>query len=263
MSEVDLEVLKEAGLTEYEAKCYVALLRYGSMEGSEVAEKANVPKTRVYDSLRSLDEKNLVSKIQERPMKFSPVEPEKGLKPLYEKEVERLNHLEEKALDSLQSVEGERELESGIEKKVDVVHGEEEFFEQCFQRIQEATDKVYVMGVGRDPPRKLNLEVRKLMERGVEARFLTTKYDEENRERVEKFREETGIDMRIYPEGPKFAFYIIDNREAMVNVLDEEVKDDRLTVFMEVPELAKGLEEYFDSMWKKGIQLEEANTFSD
>lgn len=258
MSEVDLEVLKNAGLTEYEAKSYVALLRYGSLEGSEVAEKTEVPKTRVYDSLRSLDEKNLASKIQERPMKFSAVEPEKGLKPLYEKKVERLKHLEDKAVESLRSLEGERQLEEGIEKKVDVVHGEEEFFEQVYQRVQDANEKVYVMGVGRDPPKKLRLEARKLAERGIETRFLATRYDEENRERVEKFTEEAQVDMRVYKEGPEFAFYIIDDREAMINVLDKEVKDDRLTVFMKVPEVAKGLEEYFDSMWNKALPLQES-----
>ncbi len=262
MSEVDLEVLKEAGLTEYEAKCYVALLRYGSMEGSEVADKADVPKTRVYDSLRSLDEKNLASKIQERPMKFSAVEPENGLKPLYEKYIERLKHLEYKAVESLQSIKGERQLEEGIEEKVDVVHGEDEFFEQVYQRVQDANEKVYVMGVGRDPPKKLRLETRKLAERGVDTRFLTTRYDEENRERVEKFTEETGVDMRVYKEGPEFAFYIIDARAAMINILDEEVKDDRLTVFMNVPDVAKGLEEYFDSMWRKALPLQESEPAS-
>lgn len=257
MSEVDFELLKKAGLTEYESKCYIALLRYGSMKGSEVAEKSDVPKTRVYDSLRSLDEKNLVSKIQKSPMKFSPIDPEKGLKPLYEKKIERLGHYEEEAVESLQKIEGERELEEGIEKKVDVVHGEQEFFEQCHERMRKAKEKMYVMGVGRNPPKKVRLQARKLAERGVDTRFIATRYDEKNKARVEKFTEETGVDMRIYREGPEFAFYLIDREEAMINVLDEEVQDDRLTVFLEVPEVAKGLEEFFESMWKKAIPLEQ------
>lgn len=43
MTDIDLEILKEAGLTEYEAKSCTELLRYGTMQGSEVAEKSDVP----------------------------------------------------------------------------------------------------------------------------------------------------------------------------------------------------------------------------
>ncbi|WP_433627728.1 TrmB family transcriptional regulator [Halomicrococcus sp. NG-SE-24] len=49
--------LEEAGLTEYEISTYVALLNMGSAPATELAEKGDVPRSRVYDILRDLEEK--------------------------------------------------------------------------------------------------------------------------------------------------------------------------------------------------------------
>src|SRR5262249_49092781 len=53
--------LSRLGLTSYEAKAYLALLRRDSSTAAQAARLANVPRQRIYDVLASLVDKGLAS----------------------------------------------------------------------------------------------------------------------------------------------------------------------------------------------------------
>jgi len=57
------EQLEKAGLSPNEAKCYLTLLKIGSASANEVSRKSGVHRVSVYDALRGLAEKGLVSQI--------------------------------------------------------------------------------------------------------------------------------------------------------------------------------------------------------
>lgn len=57
------EQLAKAGLSPNEAKCYLALLKIGSASANEISRKSGVHRVSVYDALRGLAEKGLVSQI--------------------------------------------------------------------------------------------------------------------------------------------------------------------------------------------------------
>lgn len=57
------EQLEKAGLSPNEAKCYLSLLKIGSASANEVSRKSGVHRVSVYDALRGLAEKGLVSQI--------------------------------------------------------------------------------------------------------------------------------------------------------------------------------------------------------
>lgn len=68
-------------------------------------------------------------------MKFSPIEPEKGLKPLYERKKNRIEHLKNEALESLNNIETIGE-DSPVQNKVDVVLGQENMFSQILRELK-------------------------------------------------------------------------------------------------------------------------------
>lgn len=256
MSEIDLDMLKEAGLTEYEAKSYIELLRYGTMQGSEVAEKSEVPKTRVYDALKSLSEKGLASKIQERPMKFSPVEPEKGLKPLYERKKNRIEHLQNEAIDSLNNLESIGE-QSSVQENVDVVLGQENMFSQIFERIEDTKDEVIALTIGRVPSKKYQLKLREMAERGIDIRLIITQYDSEMKEQYESLSEVASL--RYYDSTADYAILVKDQETAMINVSNTEKAEDRISIFFEVEGLAKALSEHLDDIWNEAVTIDQLN----
>jgi sugar-specific transcriptional regulator TrmB len=68
--------LREMGLSEYEARAYVSLLRQGTSPAKDVAASADIPQSRVYDVLDSLESKGFVKVQPGRPKQFGPVEPD-------------------------------------------------------------------------------------------------------------------------------------------------------------------------------------------
>ena len=84
------EQLEKAGLSPNEAKCYLTLLKIGSASANEISRKSGVHRVSVYDALRGLAEKGLVSQITKaNKMLFEAGTPEKIIDIIQEKE-ERL-----------------------------------------------------------------------------------------------------------------------------------------------------------------------------
>lgn len=70
-----LDTLRQLGLTEYGARCYVALLSMRDAEASEIAEAAEVPRTKVYAALKDLADHGWVQALGGRPVRYRPVAP--------------------------------------------------------------------------------------------------------------------------------------------------------------------------------------------
>lgn len=68
--------LHEMGLSEYEARAYLGVLQSGMTTAKEISEAADIPQSRVYDVLESLESKGFVTVQPGRPKKFGPIEPE-------------------------------------------------------------------------------------------------------------------------------------------------------------------------------------------
>ena len=62
--------LQEHGLTEYEARAYLALLELENAEASPVADLARVPRTKIYQALDGLEAKKLLAVIPDRPKRY-------------------------------------------------------------------------------------------------------------------------------------------------------------------------------------------------
>ena len=81
-----VEKLKEIGFNSYEAKVYIALLKKHPATGYEVAKFANIPQSRVYDTLKILETKNIISQVNSEPAMYTPVKP-KTLLASYQKKM--------------------------------------------------------------------------------------------------------------------------------------------------------------------------------
>ena len=84
-------LLKELGLTEYEAKAYLVLVARGDLTAERVSVMAKIPLPRVYDTMTTLSDKGLVIVTKTRPQRFSAINPEKILDLIKENEQRKLN----------------------------------------------------------------------------------------------------------------------------------------------------------------------------
>jgi HTH-type transcriptional regulator, sugar sensing transcriptional regulator len=99
--------LQELGFSEYEAKTYLSLLRESPATAYEVGKSSGVPTSKVYEILKKLVEKGILSVIDEgKTKKYVPIEPGELL--------DRYKTRTEKVVDNLRNrlatVKGQKEL---------------------------------------------------------------------------------------------------------------------------------------------------------
>ena len=63
-------------LGDYEIDAYLAVLEHGQLTASEIADRTDIPQPRVYDTVRSLSDRQLVELRESRPMRIVAIDPE-------------------------------------------------------------------------------------------------------------------------------------------------------------------------------------------
>ncbi|MFB6304798.1 MAG: HTH-type sugar sensing transcriptional regulator TrmB [Haloferacaceae archaeon] len=81
-------------LGEYEIETYLAVLEYGQLTASEIAERTEVPQPRVYDTARSLADRGLVELRESRPMKVVAIDPDEAFDDIRDALTEMVSDLE-------------------------------------------------------------------------------------------------------------------------------------------------------------------------
>ncbi|MBQ3819185.1 TrmB family transcriptional regulator [bacterium] len=72
--------LKEIGLNEYQSKVYIAMLKKYPATGYEISKLANIPQSRAYDTLKSLESLHIVTSTGTNPVTYVPVKPKELIK---------------------------------------------------------------------------------------------------------------------------------------------------------------------------------------
>jgi sugar-specific transcriptional regulator TrmB len=73
-------LLRKAGLTDYEVNAYLALLEKGALTARQISYGAQIPFSKVYQVLNSLEKKGWIEVSRKRPSKYFPKSPETALK---------------------------------------------------------------------------------------------------------------------------------------------------------------------------------------
>ncbi|MBI2124989.1 TrmB family transcriptional regulator [Candidatus Woesearchaeota archaeon] len=73
-----LDKLKDFGLNSYERKLWIALLSRGVSSAGELSDISNVPRSRAYDVLESLEKKGFIVVKVGKPIKYLAVSPSEG-----------------------------------------------------------------------------------------------------------------------------------------------------------------------------------------
>jgi len=105
-----VEALSRLGLSEYEARCFVALSQLSTGTAKEVAQVADVPQSRVYDITEQLHNRGLVDIQQSDPKKYCAVSVEHALQTLQEEYNAHLDVAEA----NLQALEGRQSDDAGV-----------------------------------------------------------------------------------------------------------------------------------------------------
>ena len=70
-----VEKLKQIGFNSYEAKVYLALLKKYPATGYEISKLADIPQARAYDTLKALENSQIVISSKTKPVTYTPIKP--------------------------------------------------------------------------------------------------------------------------------------------------------------------------------------------
>ena len=106
----NIHVLKGLGLTLYEAQAYITLTSLISTTAVEISKKSNIPRSKIYDVLKKLEEKKFIEIEDGRPHTYhikSPVEiltrEKEKINSLIDDEITRLTNIYENGMSQVQA----------------------------------------------------------------------------------------------------------------------------------------------------------------
>ncbi|AJF61434.1 hypothetical protein QT06_C0001G0594 [archaeon GW2011_AR15] len=245
-----LSKLKDFGLNSYESKVWVALLSRGVSTAGELSDIANVPRSRSYDVLESLEKKGFVVMKLGKPIKYIAVPPPEAIERL-KKRVAAEAEEHSKILEELKDSEVMLQLTSlhtdGIETQdpselTGSLKGRENIYNHLEYQIKSAKNRVVIATTEEGLKRKtvaLLKQIKKAKERGVEIMIAApyTEKTKKEREMLSEYAEMKNITM------PSTRACIVDNKQVTLMLTDDkEVHPSYdLAIWMNSPYFAKSL----------------------
>ena len=108
--------LEDFGLSKYEARAYLTMIGKGSLAVSEIAYYANLPRTKVYQTVKKLEKKKLAVISKQKPLICSAIPPEEAFAEIVNLHDRRVKNMR-KIVDSLQKINDESQRPKGSEER--------------------------------------------------------------------------------------------------------------------------------------------------
>ena len=156
-----IDNLKELGLNTYESKVYIALLKKHPSTGYEISKIANMPQSRTYDTLKSLEQKKIIITTNTTPAEYSPIKPKELTKRYKRKMQSSIDYLEKHLPD----------IKENYTEPVLTVSGMHNIKQKVLEVINSAKQEIYLEIWSKDFP-QIEEELLKAYDRNVEIRIV-------------------------------------------------------------------------------------------
>ena len=242
--------LHNLGLTDYEMKAYISLLKAGKLTASELSEIAGVPYSKIYDVLESLRKKGWIRSEGGRPAKFCARPPKIALDINRMRIESELKRYEEMALAELLPIyqrTGEKEKHD-----VWVLRGETSILSKIRDLILGCENELQVAApwMSEDLLNLIFPSLALIANRGGEVKIMLSSSC--NLNLAKKLREVAEIRLRDQMFG---GGAISDSKEAIIILGAEEDERPSIAIWSDHVALARIAKIYFNYLWKDAKPL--------
>lgn len=253
-----LNKLRDFGLNTYESKIWTALLSRGVSTAGELSDIANVPRSRSYDVLESLEKKGFIILKPGKPIKYIAVKPDevierikKKVKEETEDQLQLIEKLKSEAiLDQLITLHTQGLDSIEPSDMTGAIRGRKNVYNHLATMIKGAKKTITMVTSSQGIIRKKDILSRylaKAKQKGVKIRIAAPiePKDKELKE-LSKIAEIKSINL-------KARFCIIDKKEVLFMLMDDEAVHPNydLAVWVNTEFFANFLEKSFDSLLAK------------
>ena len=247
------------GLNLYEVKIWTALLSRGVATAGELSDIADVPRSRSYDVLESLEKNGFVIMKIGKPIKYMAVDPmevvERVKKNIHSDSKEKITRL-----DDLKKTDVLTELQSLHNQGVELVEpsdlsasikGRHNLYSHIELTISEAEETVTIMTTAQGLMRKVESfkpVFDKLKKRGVKIRIAA----QLTQECADAVKELSSVAEVRHADKLSGRFILVDSSEIIFMVMDDSQVHPTYDVglWVNTPYFAKSMEDLFELAWK-------------
>lgn len=247
-------------LNLYEVKVWTALLSRGTSTAGELSNISDVPRSRTYDILESLEKKGFIIMKLGKPIKFVALKPEEVVERV-KKNLVRDAQEKSKRLEKLKGDEVLQELSSLFTQGIKFVEpsdlsgslkGRQNLYNHLDMMIREAESTITIITTKDGLNRKLEAlmpSFEKCKKRGVKIR-IAAPIDSNNIKVAKELRKVAEVKN---VEKIKARFVIIDSTQLMFMLLDDEKFHPNydIGVWINTTFFAQALEQMFEFAWKE------------
>lgn len=247
-------------LNTYEAKVWLALLSKGVATASEISTLADIPRSRAYDVLESLEKKGFVVMKLGKPIKYIAISPTEVVDRLRKRYEEMINN-KVKVLEDLKNSDIVKELENihksgeariDITEKSAAIKGQQNIISHLETMLKEAEERVNIVTTEISFVKQatvLKPVFYELKERNVMVRILTPIKEENAR-----FVKDLLNYAEIYDSGDlRGRVVTIDSEEVLMMIFDEKDIHSAMDIgiWLYAPALAKFIDNMIDNILPK------------
>lgn len=243
------EKLYDLGLTKYETKIYLTLLKNGPLKGGEVSKLSGVPHGRTYEVLLNLVKKGLINVINIKPKIFKIVDPKIAINNYLNLQINKLQNLKKQIPHDLSLVKKLRDKEIVTPEKIDIIWGTRNInpmLDQKYIESKKYIKQMFTYEYIRSEGIKQKIQILK---KGIKMYIIATKLTKDNRELIIA-DVKRGCEVRYYPI-EEIRVTIMDGKKSDLHVVNPKNSMDRTFIKIKSKELTHALELYFDKIWKK------------
>jgi len=249
ISEKTRKALEDLELTEYEMRGYVALLEHGAMTASRTSEHADVPYSKIYEVLGSLERKGWIETEHSRPSKYYPKSPTEAIATTKMRIEDTFNTSQTQALRELQPLYEKKETHERPD--IWIVRGEYNILTKIRETMTRTKRELLIAS-----PVLPELVVASLVpilahlkEQGVSISIMTNK-------NVDNESLKIMVDIaKVRVRDQMFGGGVISDSEEVVLLLGEEERI-TLAIWADHIGLAKFAKNYFEYLWRDSIECQ-------
>jgi sugar-specific transcriptional regulator TrmB len=249
------------GLNLYEVKVWTALLSRGQSTAGELSNISDVPRSRTYDILESLEKKGFIIMKLGKPIKFVALKPgevvervKKNLVKEAKEKTKRLEKLkEDEVLEELNSLftKGIKFVESS--DLSGSIRGRQNLYNHLDMMIRDAEKTITIVTTREGVNRKLEAlseSFEKAKKRGVTIR-IAAPVDSNNIEVAKELKKVA--DIKSTDNLLNARFIIVDSSQLMFMLLDDEKFHPNydIGIWVNTEFFARALEQLFELAWKE------------
>jgi sugar-specific transcriptional regulator TrmB len=243
-------LLNEFGLNNYEKSAYRVLFNAQRASASEIASKSKVPQAKIYEVLKSLERRGLISQELSKTKTYVLNNPESTFAGILEQKESHVKGLKSKVDAVVELFEAINPAIKG--EHVKIVYGRENVLETIDRQFKSTKAFYYATAGFKTNDSGLREEVKKMIDRGVSVCFIGS-IDSRNIWLAEKWQK-TGVEVKHSAELDKrVRFSVLDKKFASLTLKDEEYT----TIVTNSQPIVLTLLDLFQWYWNKAIPLRE------